>query len=266
MSYILKAITSGLYIQSVSRLNFIYTDDLYEAHFFEQQEVQNVLKRHESELEIIPVTKELVQSMQAKISLHKYDVERETREESTRHLKVLNDLSERRERLDFYSAKISKLEKEFSSTLQEASSDPYSYLVDKGILLTNQDEAFPGYNTSYDHKYGYFDHEMYYLSDEEQAVFEAKDFVQDCGVSYYAIVSKKILPDDYNYSDGIIEGEEFCLSDVMYCIANIRGKIVENFLEDHVIDRDEEIRLLNKKITKEITKEMTKENNAEEEN
>lgn len=255
MYFVLKSFASGLYVQSVSPFDFVYyTDDLYAAYFFEDNVARDLVKKNKGAFEMVPVTSSMIRTMLSSVSLQNHAVDRERNEESARHLEVLNELKDKKDLLSFYRARIAKFGRDlYPSEFQEegvsldANQDSYFYFVDIGILLTEQDESFSEYNNVYDHQYGYRSTGGYYLPDKEKALLDAKAFVQDNGCSYYAVVSRTI-----NANTDIKDETERTISSVMYCVANIGDRIVENFLEDHIV-------------TKEITKEITKENKINEE-
>lgn len=106
-----------------------------------------------------------------------------------------------------------------------------SYLVDEGVLLTKEDEEFESYSSIYDKKYGYYDEGQYYVKREEDAIAAAKAYVEN-GVDHtYAVVSKTVLPDDFDYYDQCVEDETYLAEDVIYSVAKIDGKIVEGFVD-----------------------------------
>lgn len=108
-----------------------------------------------------------------------------------------------------------------------------AYLLDEGVLLTEKDEEFKSYNTVYDEKYGYYDECQRYVATEEEAIEQAKHFVVDGIENAYAVVSRTTLDDDVDINDDelCVEGEEYITDNIVYSVAKIDGKIVENFIQ-----------------------------------
>lgn len=110
-----------------------------------------------------------------------------------------------------------------------------AYLIDEGILLTEEDEEFESYATVYNKKYGYYDEGQYYIKDEQRAIEDAKAYVEAGVENTYAIVSNTTLDDDVDIDDDELAVdvvcEEYILDNVVYSVAKINGKIVEHFLE-----------------------------------
>lgn len=107
-----------------------------------------------------------------------------------------------------------------------------AFLIDEGVLLTEEDREFAAYACVYDKKYGYYDEGQCYEKDEKKAVEEARKYVEDGVESTYAIVSFTFLPDDFDFEEGCVEDEAYLLQDVLYSVAKLNGEIVEHFLEE----------------------------------
>ena len=103
-----------------------------------------------------------------------------------------------------------------------------AFLIDEGILLSKEDIEFEFYSQVYNRKYGFYDERQYYEQNKETAIINARQYVEDGVESTYAIVSNRGLPDDFE--DSCIENETYRMEDVIYSIAKINGKIVEDFL------------------------------------
>lgn len=108
-----------------------------------------------------------------------------------------------------------------------------AYLLDEGVLLTEKDEEFKSYNTVYDKKYGYYDECQRYVATEDEAIKHAKQYVVDGAENSYSVVSKTTLDDDVDINDDglYVEGEEYNTDNIVYSVAKIDGKIVENFIQ-----------------------------------
>ncbi|MEE3344405.1 MAG: hypothetical protein VZS44_09965 [Bacilli bacterium] len=109
------------------------------------------------------------------------------------------------------------------------------YLVDVGILLTSDNEEFESYNVAYDHKYGYYDENQFYMVDKNKAIDFVNNYVNDGIDMTYGIISKTELPyeiTDEEIDDGEVnvEGETYELNDVIYSTAKLNGKIEDNFI------------------------------------
>ncbi len=113
---------------------------------------------------------------------------------------------------------------------------------DTGVLLTQNDSLFQGYSIVYDHKYGYYDENQtaYKKEDLEKAIADARLYVNDGVDMTYAVISDQGIcwcSEPFDSSETL--GFTFAKEDVLYSIAKINGKIVENFIaiennkEDH---------------------------------
>lgn len=107
-----------------------------------------------------------------------------------------------------------------------------AFLLDVGILLTENDEEFESYNTVYDKKYGYYDEGQCYIATEDEAIKQAKQYVKDGVEHTYAVVSNTTLDDCVDFDDEnlCVDYEEYITDNIVYSIAKIDGKIVENFI------------------------------------
>lgn len=106
-----------------------------------------------------------------------------------------------------------------------------AFLVEEGVLLTEEDKEFESYAIVYNKKYGLYDEAQYYVKEKQKAIEDAKAYVEAGVESTYAIVSTTALPDDFDFENGYVEGETYLMEDIAFSIAKIDGKIVENFLE-----------------------------------
>lgn len=106
-----------------------------------------------------------------------------------------------------------------------------AFLLDKGILLTREDKEFENYNIVYDKKYGYYDEDQYYVQIQDDAIKQAKQYVIKGNENVYAIVSETVLNDDIDLENACVENEEYITNNIIYSIAKINGKVVENFID-----------------------------------
>lgn len=105
-----------------------------------------------------------------------------------------------------------------------------AYLLDEGVLLTEEDEEFEAYAVAYDKKYGYYDEGQCYETNKTKVIDNAKTYVEAGVDNTYAIVSKTWLPNDFDFDEGCVEDETYNVEDVIYSVAKINGEIIENFL------------------------------------
>lgn len=116
------------------------------------------------------------------------------------------------------------------------------YLVDMGVLIKEGEEEFDAYNSAYDKKYGYYDDNQYYSNENlEKIKILCRKWLEDCkDGNPYAVVSLTQLPDyvvDDLYKEGgtldelPVEDESYDVGSIVYSIARIDGKIVEDFIK-----------------------------------
>jgi hypothetical protein len=104
---------------------------------------------------------------------------------------------------------------------------------DVGVLLTSDDEEFEYYSQVYDHKYGYYDENQiaYKEADTDEAIEYAKQYVADgVDMTYAVITNQGQCHYTEPFDDGNIGGFTYSYEDVIYSVAKINGKIVENFI------------------------------------
>ncbi len=105
-----------------------------------------------------------------------------------------------------------------------------AFLLDVGVLLTKKDEEYEYYSKVYNRVYGFYDEDQSYYKTKEEAIQEARAYV-DSGVNNtYAIVSNTDLPDDFDFEEGCVEYETYKMEDVVYSIAKLNESLVEDFL------------------------------------
>lgn len=103
-------------------------------------------------------------------------------------------------------------------------------IVDEGVLLTKENPEFSRYAVVYDKNYGYYDENQYYILSEQDAIAQARQYVESGVENTYAIVSKTILDDGVDPADCIVCFEDYSASDVVYSVAKLDGQIVEGFV------------------------------------
>lgn len=108
-----------------------------------------------------------------------------------------------------------------------------AYLVDEGILLKKGNPEFEQYATAYDKEYGYWDEAQFYMEQEQEAIAEAKKYVENGVDGTYAVVSVNTLPDNFDFEAGneVQDTETYLVADVIYSAAKVDGNIVENFVK-----------------------------------
>ncbi len=105
-----------------------------------------------------------------------------------------------------------------------------AYLVDVGVLLSDEHEEFDSYAIVYDKCHGYYDENQFYTKTREEAIEYVKKYVDNGVDTTYGVVSETNLPLDYNFDSGEFGPETYHTVDVVYSIAKIDGEIKENFV------------------------------------
>lgn len=109
---------------------------------------------------------------------------------------------------------------------------PQIYMLDTGILLAEYHPEYNSHNKVYDRLNGYYAEYQCYVADINNAIEHAKKYVTDSVDRAYAVVSKTNGFDtDIDIEETPVENEGYFLSDVVYSIAKIDGKIIENFVK-----------------------------------
>lgn len=110
------------------------------------------------------------------------------------------------------------------------------FLCEVGVLLNKSDTEFDNYNNVWNHEYGFYDENATLFLKKEEAKEYAITYVKNGVDNTYAILADEGLCDcdefndeDYDISE-VISGEHNA-EDIIYCIAKINGKIIENFLK-----------------------------------
>lgn len=106
-------------------------------------------------------------------------------------------------------------------------------LLDVGVLLTNNDEEFDCYNNVYDHRYGYYDENQTAYKGEDliEAIKYAREYV-NAGVdmTYAVITNQGVINYEEPWEDDRIEDFTYKHEDVIFSVAKINGKIIEDFI------------------------------------
>lgn len=115
--------------------------------------------------------------------------------------------------------------------------------LDVGVLLTETDSEFEYYNCAYDCKYGYYDENQiaYKESDKKDAIKYAKEYVQNgCNMTYAVLTNQGECANgnDGEFDDGCVEDFDYHVRDIIYSVAKIDGKIVENFIKVSLKQQD----------------------------
>lgn len=116
-----------------------------------------------------------------------------------------------------------------------------AYLVDVGILLSDDDKEYDNYAIVYDKCHGYYDENQFYTKTKEEAIEYVKDYIKR-GVdeineyevisetNVYGVVSETNIIYDYDFENDDIGEESYHPADVVYSLAKINGEIKENFV------------------------------------
>ena len=115
-----------------------------------------------------------------------------------------------------------------------------TYVIDKGVLLTKDDQEFEAYSNVYDKKYGYYDEAQYYVSSLKQAIRNAELCMRHGVVGTYVVVSKTAIRDPYSVDETPVEGETYSLDSVVYSVAKTDDGVVENFFDKNFSIRQQE--------------------------
>ena len=105
-----------------------------------------------------------------------------------------------------------------------------AYLVDVGILLKPNEEEFEFYSCVYDHKYGYYDTNQYYVLTLEQAKKDVQEHINQTDNYAYGVISITELSDDFDFEDCHDIQEHYLINDIEYSICKINNEIKENFI------------------------------------
>lgn len=107
--------------------------------------------------------------------------------------------------------------------------------LDVGTLLSPDEIYFSCYRAYDNDDLGFHDDNQiaYKEEDKDKAIAYGKKYVENGHEGTYAVLTNQgdcLNGDDGEFDDGMIEGFEYNLKDVIYSVAKINGKIVENFL------------------------------------
>ena len=107
-----------------------------------------------------------------------------------------------------------------------------AYLVDVGILLSDDDKEYDNYAIVYDKCHGYYDENQFYTKTKEEAIAYVKDYIKGGvdEINAYGVVSETNIIDDYDFENDDIGEESYHPADVVYSLAKINSEIKENFV------------------------------------
>lgn len=109
------------------------------------------------------------------------------------------------------------------------------FLLELGVLLSEDSPEYSGYSGVYDKKHGFYDELQEYKSDLKAAIEEAKAYVAEGVENTYAVISERTLSDDCTQEDLsevlISEVEIYDMESVVFSIAKIGGRLQPNFLK-----------------------------------
>lgn len=111
-------------------------------------------------------------------------------------------------------------------------------LLDVGVLLTPEEDDYDEYelySQVYDRQYGYYDENQiaYKGEDFEKAIKYAREYVaNDVDMTYAIITNQGIVNYEEPWDDGNIEGFTYNHENVIFSVAKIHNKIIENFIEE----------------------------------
>lgn len=106
-----------------------------------------------------------------------------------------------------------------------------AYFVENGVLILKGEPEFEQYNHVYNHEYGFYDEDQYYVKDKDEAVKQAASYVESGVNRTYAIVSQTTLPDDFDFEDQTLGNENYDKEGIIYSIAKMDDKIIKDFLK-----------------------------------
>lgn len=107
-----------------------------------------------------------------------------------------------------------------------------AYLVDVGILLSDDDKEYDNFAIVYDKCHGYYDENQFYTKTKEEAIQYVKDYIARGvdEINAYGVVSETNIIYDYDFENDDIGEESYHPADVVYSLAKINGEIKENFV------------------------------------
>lgn len=120
--------------------------------------------------------------------------------------------------------------------------ESWAYFYECGTLLNENDSEFESYNMVWNHKYGYYNTDWGVVKRTDKEFQKIQDYLIQFiknSKNTYAVIEEagKIYYDD----ESEWEEDDLCakydittsgrLEDVVWSIANIDGKIIENFLK-----------------------------------
>ena len=112
-----------------------------------------------------------------------------------------------------------------------------NYCLDVGVLLSPEDKYFECYKAYDNDKYGFHDENQiaYLAKEKDDAILYGKAYVENGVDGTYAVLTdqgKCENGNDGDFDDGCVEGFEYKHKNIIYSVAKINGRIVENFLNE----------------------------------
>ena len=112
-----------------------------------------------------------------------------------------------------------------------------NYCLDVGVLLSPEDKYFECYKAYDNDKYGFHDENQiaYLAKEKDDAILYGKAYVENGVDGTYAVLTDQgecENGNDGDFDDGCVEGFEYKHKNIIYSVAKINGRIVENFLNE----------------------------------
>lgn len=116
---------------------------------------------------------------------------------------------------------------------------PYAHHVEVGILMTDKsNEDYNHYAQAWDHQYGYYDEDAYFVQDKDDAIKQVKEYVEAGVDMTYGVITESLLSDscfDENmklHENVVPTAQEYDPETIVYCVAKIGGELVEGFVKN----------------------------------
>lgn len=112
-----------------------------------------------------------------------------------------------------------------------------NYCLDVGVLLSPEDKYFECYKAYDNDKYGFHDENQiaYLAKEKDDTILYGKAYVENGVDGTYAVLTDQgecENGNDGDFDDGCVEGFEYKHKNIIYSVAKINGRIVENFLNE----------------------------------
>ena len=104
-------------------------------------------------------------------------------------------------------------------------------MCEVGVLLDKSHCDFDFYSRSWTHEYGFYNENNILYQSQKEAREYARRYVKNGVENTYAIVSNEgecHWDEPFDDSDLSITARGFDASDIIYCVAKINGKVVED--------------------------------------